>query len=90
MAQHHLKQSLENEEVVKRIVEDLFKFRFIVKVKYTTWVSNVVLMKNSNNNWHMRKFFYKVMPSSLKNARATYQIMMNMIFKGQISDMQEI
>lgn len=38
----------------------------------------------------VHKFCYKVMPSSLKNARATYQIMMNMIFKGQISDMQEI
>nr|KYP69779.1 Transposon Ty3-I Gag-Pol polyprotein [Cajanus cajan] len=133
-------------------VQKLLQAKFIQEVTYTTWLANVVLVKNSNGKWRMctdytdlnkacpkdayplpcidrlvdgasrhsifsfldaysgynqikmyptdeekmafitenAKFCYKVMPFGLKNAEATYQRLMDKVFRGQIGRNIEI
>ncbi|GAU48525.1 hypothetical protein TSUD_243030 [Trifolium subterraneum] len=139
-------------EAAEKAVKDLLEANFISEAKYTTWLSNVVLVKKSNGKWRMcvdytdlnracpkdayplpcidrlvdnssgfkllsfldaysgynqipmvvadrtktafitesGNYYYNVMPFGLKNAGATYQRMMNKVFRVEIGDMLEV
>jgi len=53
VAQRRRKQSPEKSEVAEKVVKDLLEANFISQAKYTTWLSNVVLVKKSNGKWRM-------------------------------------
>ena len=53
VAQHKRKQSPEKTEAVELAVKDLLEAYFISEAQYTTWISNVVLVKKSNGKWCM-------------------------------------
>ena len=44
-------QSPKKAEAVEKAVKDLLKAKFISEAQYTTWLSNVVLVKQSNGKW---------------------------------------
>ncbi|XP_050890966.1 uncharacterized protein LOC127096442 [Lathyrus oleraceus] len=152
IAQRRRKQSPEKAEAAERAVKDLLEANFISEAQYTTWLSNVVLVKKNNGKWRMcvdytdlnracpkdafplpnidllvdnsagfkllsfmdaysgynqipmspadkkhtafmtptGNYYYNVMPFGLKNAGATYQRMMNKVFKDEIGDMLEV
>ncbi|KAK2376303.1 hypothetical protein QL285_077105 [Trifolium repens] len=152
VVQRRRKQSPEKEEAAQKAVNDLLEANFISEARYTTWLSNVVLVKKSNGKWRMcvdytdlnracpkdsyplpcidslvdnssgfkllsfmdaysgynqipmavadryktafmtptGNYYYNVMPFGLKNAGATYQRMMNKVFRSQIGDMLEV
>ncbi|GAU44610.1 hypothetical protein TSUD_241030 [Trifolium subterraneum] len=152
VVQRRRRQSPEKMEAAEKAVKDLLEADFISEAKYTTWLSNVVLVKKSNGKWRMcvdytdlnracpkdayllpcidrlvdnssgfkllsfldaysgynqtpmvvadrtktafmtetGNYYYNVMPFGLKNAGATYQRMMNKVFRGEIGDMLEV
>ncbi|CAJ2629809.1 unnamed protein product [Trifolium pratense] len=152
VVQRRRRQSPEKSEAAEKCVKDLLEANFISEARYTTWLSNVVLVKKSNGKWRMccdytdlnracpkdsyplpcidrlvdnssgfkllsfmdaysgynqipmavadrektafmtesGNYYYNVMPFGLKNAGATYQRMMNKVFRGQIGDMLEV
>ncbi|CAJ2636298.1 unnamed protein product [Trifolium pratense] len=152
IVQRRRRQSPEKSEAAEKCVKDLLEANFISEARYTTWLSNVVLVKKSNGKWRMccdytdlnracpkdsyplpcidrlvdnssgfkllsfmdaysgynqipmavadrektafmtesGNYYYNVMPFGLKNAGATYQRMMNKVFRGQIGDMLEV
>ncbi|CAJ2662984.1 unnamed protein product [Trifolium pratense] len=152
VVQRRRRQSPEKAEAAEKAVKDLLEANFISKARYTTWLSNVVLVKKSNGKWRMcvdytdlnracpkdsyplpcidklvdnssgfkllsfmdaysgynqipmvvadrgktafmtesGNYYYNVMPFGLKNAGATYQRMMNKVFRGEIGDMLEV
>ena len=53
VAQRRRKQSPKKSEAAEKAVKDLLEANFIFKAKYTTWISNVVLVKKSNGKWRM-------------------------------------
>jgi hypothetical protein len=53
IAQRRRKQSPEESEAAEKAVKDLLEANFISEAKYTTWLSNVVLVKKSNGKWRM-------------------------------------
>jgi len=53
VAQRCRKVSPEKLEAVEKAVRDLLEANFISEAKYTTWLSNVVLVKKSNGKWRM-------------------------------------
>jgi len=48
IAQRRRKQSREKSKAAEKTVKDLLEANFISEAKYTTWLSNVVLVKKSN------------------------------------------
>ncbi|GAU46452.1 hypothetical protein TSUD_402190 [Trifolium subterraneum] len=152
VVQRRRMQSPEKMEAAEKAVKDLLEANFISEAKYTTWLSNVVLVKKSNGKWRMcvdytdlnracpkdsyalpcidrlvdnssgfkllslldaysgynqipmtvadrtkttfitesGNYYYNVMPFGLKNAGATYQRMMNKVFREEIGDMLEV
>lgn len=150
--QKRRKFALERNDTVAEEAEKLVKAQFIREVQYPTWLSNVVMVKNSNGKWRMCVDFtdlnkacpkdsfplptidllvdstagykmltfmdtfsgynqirmaerdqehttfitdrglycYNVMPFRLKNAGATYQRLVNLMFKGQIGRNVEV
>ncbi|CAJ2671137.1 unnamed protein product [Trifolium pratense] len=152
IVQRRRRQSPDKSEAAEKCVKDLLEANFISEARYTTWLSNVVLVKKSNGKWRMccdytdlnracpkdsyplpcidrlvdnssgfkllsfmdaysgynqipmavadrektafmtesGNYYYNVMPFGLKNAGATYQRMMNKVFRGQIGDMLEV
>ncbi|GAU51110.1 hypothetical protein TSUD_411870 [Trifolium subterraneum] len=152
VVQRRRRQSPEKMEAAEKDVKYLLEANFISEAKYTTWLSNVVLVKKSDGKWRMcvdytdlnracpkdayplpcidrlvdnssgfkllsfldaysgynqipmavadrtkttfmtesGNYYYNVMPSGLKNAGATYQRMMNKVFRGEIGDMLEV
>ncbi|CAJ2654489.1 unnamed protein product [Trifolium pratense] len=152
VVQRRRRQSPEKAEAAEKAVKDLLEANFISEARYTTWLSNVVLVKKSNGKWRMcvdytdlnracpkdsyplpcidklvdnssgfkllsfmdaysgynqipmavadrektafmtesGNYYYNVMPFGLKNAGATYQRMMNRVFRGEIGDMLEV
>ncbi|GAU42817.1 hypothetical protein TSUD_288450 [Trifolium subterraneum] len=53
VVQRRRKQSPEKAEVARKAVKDLLEANFIAEAQYTTWLSNVVLVKKSNGKWRM-------------------------------------
>ncbi|GAU34623.1 hypothetical protein TSUD_394140 [Trifolium subterraneum] len=152
VVQRRRRQSPEKMELAEKAVTDLLEANFISEAKYTTWLSNVVLVKKSNGKWRMcvdytdlnracpknayplpcidrlvdnssgfkllsfldaysgynqipmavadrtktafmtesGNYYYNVIPFGLKNAGATYQRMMNKVFRGEIGDTLEV
>ncbi|XP_058724210.1 uncharacterized protein LOC131595762 [Vicia villosa] len=152
VVQRRRRQSPEKAEAAEKAVKDLLEASFISEAKYSTWLSNVVLVKKSNGKWRMcvdytdvnracpkdayplpnidrlvdnsagykllsfmdaysgynqipmakcdkqctafmtesGNYYYNVMPFGLKNAGATYQRMMNKVFRGEIGDTLEV
>ncbi|XP_058787909.1 uncharacterized protein LOC131662207 [Vicia villosa] len=146
------KQYPEKTAAAELAVRDLLEAKFTSEAKYTTWLSNVVLVKKSNGKWRMcidytdvnracpkdayrlpsidklvdnsasfkllsfmdaysgynqipmsktdkkytgfmtesGNYYYNVIPFGLKNAKATYQRMMNKVFRAEIGDMLEV
>ncbi|XP_024033590.1 uncharacterized protein LOC112095713 [Citrus clementina] len=74
----------ERYEAINAEVKKLLKAGFIREVKYPEWISNVVLVKKANGKWRM------VMSFGLKNTRATYQRLVNKVFKPLIGHTIEV
>ncbi|GAU27038.1 hypothetical protein TSUD_314000 [Trifolium subterraneum] len=53
VVQRRRKQSPEKAEAARKAVKDLLEVNFIAEAQYTTWLSNVVLVKKSNGKWRM-------------------------------------
>ena len=51
VAQRRRKQSPEKAEAARKAVKDLIEANFVREVKYTTWLSNVVLVKKTNGKY---------------------------------------
>ncbi|XP_073111721.1 uncharacterized protein [Elaeis guineensis] len=69
--------SPEHQKAIAKEVDNLVKTGFIREVMYLDWLANVVLVK-------------KVMLFGLKNTRATYQLLVNKVFKDQIDCNMEV
>ncbi|CAJ2674684.1 unnamed protein product [Trifolium pratense] len=53
VVQRRRRQSPEKSEAAEKCVKDLLEANFISEARYTTWLSNVVLVKKSNGKWRM-------------------------------------
>ena len=53
IVQHMSRPSPEIAEAAEKTIKDLLEANFISKAQYTTWLSNVVLIKKSNGKWRM-------------------------------------
>jgi len=53
VAQRRRKQSPEKSEAAEKAIKDLLEANFLSEAKYTTWLSNLVLVKKSNGKWRM-------------------------------------
>ncbi|XP_072072043.1 uncharacterized protein [Arachis hypogaea] len=77
--------------------EKLLKANFIKEIRFTTWLSNVVMILMHPEDQSKTAFItehgnfcYRVMPFGLKNAGATYQRLMDKVFHHQIGRNMEI
>ncbi|XP_057452841.1 uncharacterized protein LOC130744695 [Lotus japonicus] len=53
VAQKKRQMSAEKQQVIRQQTTELLQAGIIREVKYTTWLSNVVLVKKANGKWHM-------------------------------------
>ncbi|XP_072084471.1 uncharacterized protein [Arachis hypogaea] len=74
VAQRRRKMSQERASEVAKQTASLLDAGFIRELEYSTWLSNVVLVKKANGKWRM----------------ATYQRMMNKVFAGLIGKLVEV
>lgn len=44
---------MERQKVIKAEVEKFLEEKFIKEIKYPDWLTNVVVVKKSNNKWRM-------------------------------------
>ncbi|MCI53779.1 hypothetical protein A2U01_0075026, partial [Trifolium medium] len=51
VAQRRRKQSTEKAKAATAIVDGLIQAKFISKIHYTEWLSNVVLVKKASGKW---------------------------------------
>ncbi|XP_060965617.1 uncharacterized protein LOC133034532 [Cannabis sativa] len=96
----------ERAKALKEKVEKLWNNNFIKEAYYPVWVLNPILVPKSNGTWRISMhppdqehtsfrtdvglYFYKVMTFGLKNAGATYQRLVNRMFKEQIGRNMEV
>ncbi|GAU27461.1 hypothetical protein TSUD_161470 [Trifolium subterraneum] len=72
VVQRRRKQSPEKAEAARKAVKDLLEANFIAEAQYTTWLSNVVLVKKSNGKWRatyqrmMNKVFHNEIGDKLE------------------------
>ncbi|XP_050247037.1 uncharacterized protein LOC126694685 [Quercus robur] len=94
------------DSAIKDEVQKLMVAKFIREVYYPDWLANVVMFKKANGYNQIRMdeadqektsfvtsqglFCYKVMPFGLKNAGATYQRLVNHMFRPQIGRNVEV
>ncbi|XP_025625973.1 uncharacterized protein [Arachis hypogaea] len=88
VAQGRRKMSPDRAAEVKNQVKALLEANFIRELPYTTWLANVVLILMHRPDEEKTAFItpdgtycYTVMPFGLKNAGATYQRLVNKIFR---------
>ena len=53
VVQRRRRQSPEKTEAAEKAVKDLMEANFISEARYSTWLSNVVLVKKNNGKWGM-------------------------------------
>lgn len=53
LAQRKWKFNVEKRDVINEEVGKLSDVKFIIKTKYSTWLANVVLVREVKNKWHM-------------------------------------
>ncbi|XP_024035603.1 uncharacterized protein LOC112096410 [Citrus clementina] len=87
----------ERYEAINGEVEKLLRAGFIREVSYPEWISNVVLIPMYEQDEESTAFItnqglfcYRVMPFGLKNAGATYQRLVNKVFKPLIGKTMEV
>ncbi|XP_030936086.1 uncharacterized protein LOC115961208 [Quercus lobata] len=87
----------ERDKAIKEEVQKLTTAKFIKEVYYPDWLANVVMIKMDEANQEKTSFItsqglfcYKVMPFGLKNAGATYQRLVNHMFRPQIGRNVEV
>jgi hypothetical protein len=68
VAQRRRKHSPEKSETAEKAVKDLLEANFISEAKYTTWLSNVLLVKKSNGKWRMCVDYTDLNSACLKDA----------------------
>nr|KYP48897.1 Retrovirus-related Pol polyprotein from transposon opus [Cajanus cajan] len=101
IAQRKRKVGTERKLAVENEVAKLLEAKFIREIQYTTWLANVVMVKKPNGKWRMctdytnlnkacPKDAYPLPNIDRLNAGATYQRLMNKIFKGQIGKNMEV
>nr|KYP49940.1 Retrovirus-related Pol polyprotein from transposon 17.6 [Cajanus cajan] len=92
IAQKKRKMGGERAEAIKEETTKLLQAGFIKEVKYSTWLANVVMVKKPNGKWRMCTDYtdlYKACPKDA-NAGATYQRLMDKIFRRQIGTCMEV
>ncbi|KAK3026377.1 hypothetical protein RJ639_040466 [Escallonia herrerae] len=79
--------ALERQEKLEKDVDKLLVVGFIKEIHYLDWIANVVMVPKSGGrcfqsfiHYERGLYYYKVVPFNLKNAEATYQHPVNMIF----------
>ncbi|GKV37361.1 hypothetical protein SLEP1_g45403 [Rubroshorea leprosula] len=93
-------------KVIKEEVEKLLQAGFVRRVDYCEWVANPVLVKKANGYHQVPMapedeektsfyagdeiYCYVMMPFGLKNAGATYQKMVTIVFRAQIGRNLEV
>jgi hypothetical protein len=43
----------EKAKATKKVVQDMIKADFVIEAKYTTWLSNILIVRKSKNKWSM-------------------------------------
>ncbi|XP_072080975.1 uncharacterized protein [Arachis hypogaea] len=88
VAQRRRKMSPDRAAEVRKQVKALLEANFIRELPYTTWLANVILIPMHRPDEEKTAFItpdgtycYRVMPFGLKNAGATYQRLVNKIFR---------
>ncbi|KAL2237241.1 UNVERIFIED_CONTAM: Retrovirus-related Pol polyprotein from transposon opus [Sesamum indicum] len=89
----------ERNQAIKMEVDKLLEAKHIRPVQYPEWMANVVLVPKPNGKWRLSIDFtnlnkgilcYNVMSFGLKNVGATYQRLVNDMFKNQIGRNMEV
>ncbi|XP_025640864.1 uncharacterized protein [Arachis hypogaea] len=87
----------EKKQAALEETQKLLNAGFIREIRFTTWLSNVVMILMHPEDQSKTAFItehgnfcYKVMPFGLKNAGATYQRLMDKVFQQQIGRNMEV
>lgn len=73
----------ERNDAVAEEAEKLVKAKFIREVQYPVWLSNVVMVKNSNSKWRMCVDFIDLVKWSIELSQFDIQYLPRLVIKGQ-------
>ncbi|GAU44271.1 hypothetical protein TSUD_133170 [Trifolium subterraneum] len=90
VVQRRRRQSPGKMEAAEKVVKDLLEANFISEAKYNQIPMAVADRTKTAFMTESGNYYYNVMPFGLKNVGATYQRMMNKVFRGEIGDMLEV